>query len=100
MNDDIRLDTSSLGDLVSFAKGLVTTARRETLGVLDHNRLAEYKGPDGLFDPVTQADRACEAAVRRAIEDRFPDHGISGEEFADKAAKCQFAWSIDPIDGT
>lgn len=100
MNDDIRLDTGSLADLVSFAKDLVTAARRETLGVLAHDRLAEDKGRDGVFDPVTRADRACEAALRRAIEDRFPDHGISGEEFADKTAKCRFAWSIDPIDGT
>lgn len=99
MNDDIRLDMPSLGNLDSFAKDLVNVARQETLGVLD-NRLAEDKGRDGAFDPVTQADRACELALRRVIEARFPDHGIRGEEFPDKVAKGPFAWSIDPIDGT
>lgn len=100
MNAEIILDWGSLGNLAPFAADLVTTARRETLGVLAHNRGAEDKGGDGVFDPVTRADRACELALRRVIEERFPDHGISGEEFPDKMAHCQFAWSIDPIDGT
>ena len=33
------------------------------------------------FDPVTEADRAAEVAMRRVIEAQFPDHGIVGEEF-------------------
>lgn len=99
MFDDIRLEARSLGDLTSLVEDLVTAARRETLGALARDRFAENKGKS-VFDPVTRADRACEVALRRLIEDRFPDHGIRGEEFPDKAAKCPFAWSIDPIDGT
>src|SRR5262245_13844331 len=30
--------------------------------------------------PVTLADRAAEAAIRELIGDRYPDHGVVGEE--------------------
>jgi histidinol phosphatase-like enzyme (inositol monophosphatase family) len=52
------------------------------------------------FDPVTAADRAAEQAIRKAISQRFPDHGIVGEEFAAVAGSGRYRWLIDPIDGT
>ncbi|WP_083988866.1 histidinol-phosphatase [Devosia geojensis] len=52
------------------------------------------------FDPVTEADKEAEVAVRQIIEARFPDHGIIGEEWAQKDAASPFTWIIDPIDGT
>ncbi len=51
------------------------------------------------FDPVTEADRAVEAEIRRELEARFPDHQILGEEFGISGAGEQ-RWTIDPIDGT
>jgi len=50
--------------------------------------------------PVTQADREIEAALRARIADRFPDHGILGEEEAPTALNADWLWVIDPIDGT
>ena len=32
------------------------------------------------FDPVTEADKRVEAHVRAAINERFPDHQVIGEE--------------------
>jgi histidinol phosphatase-like enzyme (inositol monophosphatase family) len=52
------------------------------------------------FDPVTEADRQAELAVREVIAARFPDHGLIGEEWDDKPSDGRFAWVIDPIDGT
>jgi histidinol phosphatase-like enzyme (inositol monophosphatase family) len=52
------------------------------------------------FDPVTEADRGAEAAMRRLIESECPDHGISGEELPERAAQSPFRWVLDPIDGT
>lgn len=49
--------------------------------------------------PVTIADRAIETALRSMIEDRFPDHGIFGEELGIKPGN-DYTWVIDPIDGT
>jgi inositol-phosphate phosphatase/L-galactose 1-phosphate phosphatase/histidinol-phosphatase len=50
--------------------------------------------------PVTAADREAEAAMRRLIEARFPDHGILGEEFGARRETAEFVWVLDPIDGT
>jgi len=52
------------------------------------------------FDPVTQADKQAETAVREIIAAAFPDHGIIGEEWAPKATQSAFNWIVDPIDGT
>jgi histidinol phosphatase-like enzyme (inositol monophosphatase family) len=54
----------------------------------------------GGFDPVTEADREAELAIREIIGTRFPDHGIVGEEWDTKSAESPFVWIIDPIDGT
>ncbi len=52
------------------------------------------------FDPVTEADREAERAIRTLISDRFPDHGILGEEHGDVGLDREYVWVIDPIDGT
>lgn len=66
---------------------------RTALGVEDKNR-------SGAFDPVTAADRAAEQAMRMLIRQRFPDHGIIGEEFGAERGDAQYVWILDPIDGT
>src|SRR5437879_4279721 len=50
--------------------------------------------------PVTIADRAAEAAMRRLIKKRFPTHGILGEEYGATNAQADYVWVLDPIDGT
>ncbi len=52
------------------------------------------------FDPVTAADKDAELAVRALLGERFPDHGIIGEEWDPKASTGDFDWIVDPIDGT
>lgn len=54
----------------------------------------------GAFDPVTEADRGAEAAMRRHISRTFPEHGIVGEEFGNEREDAEFVWVLDPIDGT
>jgi myo-inositol-1(or 4)-monophosphatase len=61
---------------------------------------SEDKAHGGVFDPVTEADRAAELAMRRLIENVFPTHGIIGEEFGDKRRDAEYVWVLDPIDGT
>jgi histidinol phosphatase-like enzyme (inositol monophosphatase family) len=60
----------------------------------------EDKGPPGFFDPVTAADRGAEAAIRRLLAERHPDHGVIGEEYGEDRPDADFVWVIDPIDGT
>ena len=50
--------------------------------------------------PVTVADRGAEELMRRMIHDRFPDHGILGEEYGAENAGAEFTWVLDPVDGT
>src|SRR5262245_13987659 len=50
--------------------------------------------------PVTVADRQTEEHIRRAILERFPSHGIFGEEFGRSETESGYTWIVDPIDGT
>lgn len=60
----------------------------------------EDKGGTHGFDPVTEADKGAEAAIRKHIAARFPEHGVIGEEYGDDRAHAEFVWVLDPIDGT
>lgn len=50
--------------------------------------------------PVTLADRAAEAAMRKVIEAERPDDGIIGEEYGTERGDASRVWVLDPIDGT
>ena len=50
--------------------------------------------------PVTEADRAAEAAMRGIIEKACPHDAIVGEEYGEKAGTSGRTWVLDPIDGT
>lgn len=52
------------------------------------------------LSPVSAADLECERRLREVIEAAFPDHGITGEEFASVREDAEHVWLIDPIDGT
>ncbi|OGJ50958.1 hypothetical protein A2307_00980 [Candidatus Peregrinibacteria bacterium RIFOXYB2_FULL_33_20] len=49
---------------------------------------------------VTEADRETEKLIRNEIEQKFPTHGIIGEEFGVNNENAEFKWYLDPIDGT
>ena len=87
-------------ELAAFAHRLADAARAETLPRWAAGCAAEDKGGGADFDPVTDADREAERAMRALIEARFPDHGIAGEEFPDRPARGRYCWSLDPVDGT
>ena len=61
---------------------------------------AEDKSRGGVFDPVTEADRGAEAAMRRLIAQTFPAHGVIGEEYGQERPDAEYVWVLDPIDGT
>jgi myo-inositol-1(or 4)-monophosphatase len=50
--------------------------------------------------PVTVADRDAERAMRAVLAERFPGHGIQGEEFELERPGARLRWVLDPIDGT
>ena len=52
-------------------------------------------------DWVTETDLAVERHVRAAVQERFPGHGMIGEEYgASEAERPAATWYVDPVDGT
>ena len=92
------MTTDSLPD-VAFLQLLAAAAAAQTLPLFRGAVPVDNKDHSG-FDPVTQADRDAEHAIRRLIEERFPDHGIIGEEHGTVRDDHQHVWIIDPVDGT
>ncbi|MBM3671724.1 MAG: histidinol phosphatase [Actinobacteria bacterium] len=50
--------------------------------------------------PVSEADRAVEAALREQLATDRPDDGVLGEEMGETGAGSPRRWIVDPIDGT
>lgn len=50
--------------------------------------------------PVTEADRAAEAAIRSILDIECPHDAIIGEEYGEKSGTSGRSWILDPIDGT
>ncbi|HJU22734.1 MAG TPA: histidinol-phosphatase [Casimicrobiaceae bacterium] len=97
MSDDLHARNEAFAALAREA------ARAAGAAILPHFRASIDvidKGGERGYDPVTEADRAAETAIRDTIRARHPDHGIEGEEHGRIAAASPFTWVIDPIDGT
>lgn len=87
-------------ELEAFTVDLAREAARVSLPFFRSAFAQEDKGAGGVFDPVTEADRAAEAAIRRLITARYPDHGVIGEEYGEDRPEADHVWVLDPIDGT
>ena len=85
--------TAELADAIQIAEAAGRMAMHHFRGALG----IDFKADDS---PVTQADRAVEAEVRRLITERFPGHGIYGEEQGIERGEAHDLWIVDPIDGT
>jgi myo-inositol-1(or 4)-monophosphatase len=86
-------------ELAEFALELARIARAETLARWREACAVHDKGSAG-YDPVTDADREAERAIREHIRKRRPGHGATGEEWPDEPGSGPFCWSLDPVDGT
>ena len=89
-----------LVDFSQFVEELATASGQAILPFFRSAIMAEDKSRGGAFDPVTEADRAGEAAMRQLIKRTFPTHGIVGEEFGPEREDADYVWVLDPIDGT
>ncbi|PSC07058.1 histidinol-phosphatase [Alsobacter soli] len=87
-------------DFAAFVDDLATLSGTAIMPFFRTTLAAADKSRGGMFDPVTEADRAGEAAMRQMIKRTFPSHGIIGEEYGDERTDAEFVWVLDPIDGT
>ena len=87
-------------DLRAIVEAAESYARMAGQITLDYfgDRVHSAAKSDGT--PVTEADREAELALRGSIRERFPDHGILGEEFGETNPDARVRWILDPIDGT
>jgi myo-inositol-1(or 4)-monophosphatase len=87
-------------DFKAFIGRLATASGETILPFFRTSLLIDDKSANLDFDPVTEADRAAEAVMRRMIKANFPQHGIVGEEFGSEREDAEYVWVLDPIDGT
>jgi histidinol phosphatase-like enzyme (inositol monophosphatase family) len=91
------LPQHELPALLAFALHTSRQAGEKALRYFQKQLEVERK-PDS--SPVTIADREVELSMRRAIEAKFPEHEIVGEEFGGTRTGAAYRWLLDPIDGT
>lgn len=85
------------GELIAFAHELADHAAA-VVGPYFRTPVAVESKLD--TSPVTIADREAERVMRELIRERYPEHGIAGEEFGAEGAGAELVWHLDPIDGT
>jgi myo-inositol-1(or 4)-monophosphatase len=98
------LPDALLEDIEALAVELARLAGAEITGTLGREITVEYKDLRNQArpaNPVSDVDHAVEALVRQRIGERFPEHGIVGEEVeVHPDPTHDFLWVIDPVDGT
>jgi myo-inositol-1(or 4)-monophosphatase len=52
------------------------------------------------FDPVTEADKGAERAIRDLLARERPGDAILGEEYGAQSGTSGYRWILDPVDGT
>jgi myo-inositol-1(or 4)-monophosphatase len=95
----VSVSSEQRAEYATAAADLALVAGQATLPFFRAGAAVQNKRTDGGFDPVTEADRAAESVIRNELAQRFPDHGIYGEEFGHQPGNG-LTWIIDPIDGT
>jgi len=95
----------STSDLLDAMHGAANAARAVTAARFREPLDVDDKAPGDTFDPVTDADRDAETAIRDALAVRFPTIAFRGEESAASptpgdATPSGPSWVVDPIDGT
>lgn len=96
MNDAAAFDPdiARVAHLLADAARAVILPHFRSTTLVDDNKLAAG------YDPVTQADRDAELAMRDILATERPQDAILGEEFGSKDGQSGLTWVLDPIDGT
>ena len=81
--------------LADAAGSVIRPYFRTRIDVVDKGKAAKAR-----FDPVTQADKEAEEAIRAIIKAERPKDGILGEEYGEEAGTSGRVWVLDPVDGT
>jgi myo-inositol-1(or 4)-monophosphatase len=83
-------------DILKFAEA--TTQKIANQIINDFGKLPAERKNDGTL--VTEADKWSDGAIRAAISQAFPEHGVLTEETTHIFPENPWCWIVDPIDGT
>ncbi|MEE9346545.1 MAG: inositol monophosphatase family protein [Robiginitomaculum sp.] len=100
MTSQISKTNKDIAARLTLARAMADHARTITTALFNEGMTIENKASGADFDPVTNADKMAELALRKMISAAFPNDAIIGEEFDDVAGSSDFLWTLDPIDGT
>src|ERR1700750_1991522 len=90
-------ETMTVDDkLISFANRLADASGAVIRPYFRQRIEVVHKPGKGTFDPVTEADKGGEKAIRAIIERERPDDGILGEEFGERNGSSGWGWGLDP----
>jgi len=78
---------------------MMEAARAGGATALEHYRRGVSVSLKADRSPVTEADRAAEAAILDVLRAGCPDHGALGEELGESGPRTR-RFIVDPIDGT
>lgn len=83
------------------ALGLAREAGQQALHVFHQPELLKQRiSWKADASPVTATDQALERYLRTELSQRYPEHGILGEEYGASQQQNDYLWILDPIDGT
>jgi histidinol phosphatase-like enzyme (inositol monophosphatase family) len=94
------LSPARLAELEAFLLELNRASAAHILPLFRADHGLTNKAAGGGFDPVTEADVGAERAIRRLIAERYPEHGVIGEELGEDRPEAELVWVLDPVDGT
>ncbi|SMO51668.1 inositol monophosphatase family protein [Paracoccus laeviglucosivorans] len=94
------IPAETVAEIVATAHRLADAARGETLRLFRSPDLRPDNKLTQGFDPVTEADRASERAMRAILARERAEDAILGEEYGAQPGVSGLTWVLDPIDGT
>lgn len=86
-----------MDEYLSFAKDLARQAGQIIKDGFESNLKVELKSD---HTPVTQVDKAINDLVIQSINEKYPEHGVLGEEADARTGQEELDWLCDPLDGT
>lgn len=94
------IDSDFQKDTLSIARKMADAAWAAIAPHWRNLQHVENKEQGHGYDPVTEADKEAELAMRAVLAELRPNDGIRGEEFDDKPSENGWTWVLDPVDGT
>lgn len=88
---------NSYSHFLATAQSAVLEAGKLALSMQSRLHEIQFKGEK---DVVTEADFACDAAIRKTLSTAYPDHNLVTEEDVALEKGSEYTWFVDPVDGT